>query len=698
MIYAVVVLVVLILTVTELLRSADGDIVKSLILAISKFICIFCVISLALFSTDHFSYRYALIAELILSLVYLTVVYVSGHKQLPFVFNGSSLWIPLIIICLTLPFTTQKAEYFGMGQDEGVYQTEAIKLAENSTDLFSRFKEYKQLKTKEEKQQYLDFLDSLGGFSRLEKSFEKEEYDNIKKSFETGDRTTGIYHGIHVLSAVMGLWIKMFGTGRMTGVMALMFYCSVFLFYYALKNLSSDRFLQIAGCALFAFSPVLLWLSGTTYSESLVVLSFTLFLYYLTLPEKDTPEIYSLGITTLYICSQHIMFLVLYPAFWLVFIVLAVREKNFRYFHNIIIAAAGLTAISAAFASSAVIYYFDNLTRLYIGNIITSDNILFWITAGAVVSSIVAAVLIRLLSRTEKPVIYNAVRIGSRVIIPLSLIYVAVHFYFIGAGLVEPTAYNEYEVYAQGWGVLFYTSIWALCLFCGILVLPFVVLKLFLGKRPFGNSGVHISICILVIWLVFVYSAVLKNEVWYYFYYSRYLGYVVPAVLLMFVILADRYISDRTYKYLTIAITAVSLIGMIVLDIQVSRYKDDTLVEWRTLESIAEEVSGDDAVLFSAPLALNYALALDNMTDPGVFPLSPDIAKQVKELSDDYDDIYILAESSEAQAIAGGSEDLKIVSNLENHSSYNRLHFIGGFSFENISKTTGITLIRCTDK
>lgn len=698
MIHAVVLLVILILTVTELLRSADGDIVKSLILALSKLICIFCVISLALFSTDHFSYRYALITELILSLVYLAVVYFSGHKQLPFVFNGSSLWIPLIIICITLPLTTQKAEYFGMGQDEGVYQTEAIKLAEKSTDLFSEFKEYKQLRTKEEKKQYLEFLDSLGGYTRLEKSFEREEYDNIKKSFETDDRTTGIYHGIHVLSAVMGLWIKMFGTGRMTGVMALMFYCSVFLFYYSLKNLSQDRFLQIGGCALFAFSPVLLWLSGTTYSESLVVLSFTLFLYYLTLPEKTTLDIYSLGFITLYICSQHIMFLVLYPSFWLVFIVQAVLEKEFRYFHDIIIAAAGLIAISAAFASSAVIYYHDNLNRLYIGNIITSDNILLWIAAGAVVSSIVAAVLIRVLSRTEKPLIYNAVRIVSRVIIPLSFIYVVVHFYFIGTGSVEPTVYNEYEVYAQGWDALFYTSIWALCLFCGIPVMMFVVLKLFLGKRPFGNNGVRISICIFVIWFVFVYSAVLKNEVWYYFYYSRYLGYVVPAVLLMFVILADRYISDKTHKYLTVGITVVSLIGMIVLDIPLSRYKDDTRVEWRTLESIADEVDGDDAVLLSAPLALNYTLALDNMTDPGVFPMSQDITKQVKELRDNYDDIYILAENNEAQAIAGSAEDWQIVCNLDNHSSCNRLHFTDGFRFENINQTTGITLIRCRAK
>lgn len=696
MIYVVIILTFLTLFFEELLRSEKADAVKSAILALTKFICLFCVISLLCFSIDQFKYITALLIELMVGVIYLIVVYAMHKKQLQIALCGSSLWIPLLIICIAFPFTCQKGEFFGMGQDEGVYQTEAIALAYGSTSLDNSFDEYDTLETESEKEQYLAFVDSFYGLYRVERNSNRQEYVNKASNIRYTNNTTGIYQGIHAFSALLGLWVKVLGYDKMLGILTVIYICSVFLLFFSVQHLSQKKYVQATVTALYAFSPINVWLSKTTYSESLVILCFLLFLYYLTKPDKTDLDKIGIGVATLYMCFAHIMFLVLYPAFWIVFILLSVFEKERLYFYDLVIVAAGVIVSALSFSSSAVFYYFDNLSRLYVEPIITIDNILYWIIAGAIISIAAGFIFIMLLSRIETNVICSTLAIGSKVLIIISIVYVVSKFYSIAVGNIEEDVYNGYEVYSAGSAAFFHTSLWALCCYCGTLVFPFLILKTLLSRYPLNNS-VRISVFVLYIWFVFIYSALMKSEVWYYFYYSRYLGYVVPIVLIQYTMLLINN-EDTLRRFYVVAIPAISLIAMIGLDLSIAKYKDDTYVEWRTIESISETINEDDAVVFADMEQLKYPLPIDSITDAGIYPMSTDLEQQALMLRKYYNNVYILADDNEAANIMNTLEnDYQIVLKINNHSSNNRLHFIGGYSFENITDTMGINLILCKE-
>ena len=693
MIYVVAGLCVTFLFLAEVGRLDDHDAVKAIILSLSKFTLLFCAISILLFSIDRFWYRYALISELLFSVLYCAAFCRKNKKNFKIRCSLNNVLIPLIICCVAIPFTAQKAEYFGMGQDEGVYQTEAIYLANNGISLYRSFDEYDVLPSAEEKTQYVDFLEGAVGYYRLDHTLSMEEYSNKSAAFEKKDETTGVYHGIHVFSALLGLWIKLFGIRNMLGIITLLYFCSIFLFYYSLQNLRLKRSVTILSATLFAFSPLILWLSKTTYSESLVILALCLYLFYFTIPEKKTGDVFSMGVSAAYMSCVHIMFLVLYPVFWLVNIIFAAWNIDRRYLKNNVIMAAAIIAFSISFSATSLYYYYYNLGLLFVEPVITIDNILIWIIAGALISAPLGLAAFRIITNIDKTKTARAIVLASRVLICLSMVYVCWHFYQFGYGLVEETVYNA-GIIKTGKAALFHSSIWALICYCGVLVFPYTFVAVFSCKKEDFKTDIQVNIILLFTWFAVVYGAVMKSEVWYYFYYSRYLGYVIPVVLLFFADRVNEIKRTEIFRVVAIGIPAVSLVCMLAIDVPSAVNKDDTFIEWDTLESIAEEVDPGDAIIIDQPLQLKYALALKELTGAGVYPVMSDFNNQEAVLKDNYEDVFILSdEEVEGKAITP-DEKYGVELKINNESSIYRLLFIGGFRFENYQDTQTITLYK----
>lgn len=97
-----------------------------------------------------------------------------------------------------MPFTLNKAEYFfGMGRDEGVYQTEAIAFMNGYTSIEHKnlFDEYKIIYNK-----YKVFVDNL---------FVKGYYPicrrpDLKFPEKPDNLLQGYFHGLHSFSALLG--------------------------------------------------------------------------------------------------------------------------------------------------------------------------------------------------------------------------------------------------------------------------------------------------------------------------------------------------------------------------------------------------------------------------------------------------------------------------------------------------------------
>jgi len=112
-------------------------------------------------------------------------------------FDVREYFFPVILVICMLPFVWNKFGFYGMGQDEGVYQTQAIAFMNGN---YGNQKELSEYETLDEagREDYRQFVDSkLVGFY---------VYDASLPSLPEEERLSGVsgfYHGIPTFSAVL---------------------------------------------------------------------------------------------------------------------------------------------------------------------------------------------------------------------------------------------------------------------------------------------------------------------------------------------------------------------------------------------------------------------------------------------------------------------------------------------------------------
>ena len=128
------------------------------------------------------------------------------------------------------------ADTFGMGQDEGVYQTRAIQLmyGENSRQL--DFPEYTQLNMKEREACQDAVVSHLLGFYTVDEYGTIPGYDT-----ETMSRASGIFHGIPNYAAMLALSGRISGIAHMMDIQTVFYILSILLFFMITENLGWKR-------------------------------------------------------------------------------------------------------------------------------------------------------------------------------------------------------------------------------------------------------------------------------------------------------------------------------------------------------------------------------------------------------------------------------------------------------------------------
>ena len=113
-----------------------------------------------------------------------------GHE-----FSVKEMLIPIIIAVLAIPFVSQKNYFFGMGQDEGVYQTQAILFMNGDTKRQKTLEEYYDLTTEQEKEAFAyNAKHHLAGFDIQPEDYPDTVYDRSKGP------ASGIINGIPTYS------------------------------------------------------------------------------------------------------------------------------------------------------------------------------------------------------------------------------------------------------------------------------------------------------------------------------------------------------------------------------------------------------------------------------------------------------------------------------------------------------------------
>lgn len=390
-------------------------------------------------------------------------------------------------------------------------------------------------------------------------------------------------------------------------------------------------------------SPIVIWISKTAYSEMPLILIVVLYLYYITLGNPNRLEVLSLGTVSFYCAVYHVIFLILYPVFILIHILKNLETGNKYYIFSNIIAAVGLYYSATYMSITSTRYYYDNLERLYIKPYVTAYNIKHYILLLAVITVITSIFAMKFKNKLDVNRLRSLLIIGCKVMVILSLIYIINYTLKMYAGKLELYIPRYRQLQKSYFGDLTksaaHLSLWALMIFTGFIPLP-VLTIIFLKKNWKAEKGVDIKLPLLLlfIYFVFIFGNIFKKEVYYYFYYARYLSYIIPLIVITIPIFFKN-------KKIIITMTVISLIFMLRLDLSISKKVDDTRIEWSVVSGIISNIDKNkrNAVIIAEEETMAFlGLPIKYMSNINIYPQMTDIQSEEELLNKNYENVYLI--------------------------------------------------------
>lgn len=686
------------LTVSAFFKKIDAF--KALVLSLSLLILGFQVCSSFLFAINRFSFVNTLESEIFLVLL-LSGILISaqkGKKKTDFREIGKrTVLIPLAVCLLVVPMSYKKAGLFNMSQDEGVYQAEAISFAYGNFDVPMDFEEYQLLTNDNEREEYLKLANpyAMYGYYRLAGRKDICQLRGIKPTSDM----EGTFHGNHVYSALLGLWSFLFGIRNMLGIQTFMLILSVFLFSFAVENVTDNKSLHLLITLLFALSPLTLWISKTAYSEMTLTLCMCTYLFFVTHECADTPELrLGQGLTAACFAFLHIIFLVFYPFFFAVNLFGIKREKKAERYHliNCFLMAGGMAAASHCMALSASQYYYDNMRRLYWGPV-TAETILWWIDAGVLLSAVIAVLV-----RNSRAQVWQKI-MGKESLRPLRLFSVAALLYsaycgyrigYVKTELRFPAFQEEY--YYQGIIAFTHLSLFALTVFTGFFVLPLAMLQFFSETPKQETMDFCRGSLVILFWgCVIFYAAVFKTEIIYYMYYARYFTYLIPLILLYTVSFLNRSGDYRTWGL----VLCISAAIMLYMDLDLINAQEDTMIQWSAVEEVTEVIEPNSAVIFMDGNCIRgFGIPIRQIASAAVFPKFEDINQEKERLLKRYAHVYIFGNADSSamydEALCPGK---KMLTKVSFNTSRYIWHPQDGLKREHLKSTESYLIYDCSE-
>ena len=622
---------------TSVIWFRKKNIVESAVLGIIWFFCSYVLCSMGLFVIDKFALFRAAALSLIFNAVLLGAA-VLLRKDKPFSlrslfkcdFSLKEMLVPIIVCLLAVPLVMVKNELFGMGQDQGVYQIQAINFMTGDYSRQKDFSEY-HLIDDEELQAEFEFYvkDSLGGYDVHAEYFPDSDYD--------GDSSpvSGMIHGIPTFSAILAMWGDIFGMENMISVETLFYICMIFMVFFICRNLHLRSVSCLAACIVSAAAPVVVWSAKSSLTEMFLTLLPALFLYFMTDDENPRQKWMSVIPIAVFAC-YHVSVYTIIPIIVIIYggMYLFTREKQYAILLPVTI--AGYLASYFMMRQVQPQYTINNYSPIFIGGI-NVHNISTVVTVACIAAIGASAVYVFVLSRrcsSFSAVEFSRKASDSRAFkILLSLLVALPVLYIIIKAVGKYSSLEEAS----------YTTLWGFICNSGIfLLLTAIVSALFIPKF-FAEKNSRLVVFLMFFYCILVYSAVLRYDIQYYYYYSRYLAPFIPVAAVFAVMTLDRFGGK-----LMLPLTAAGLVFVMPYDIFLMQNKDDTRMEWSVLEDITDIAGAGDCIVIGREYMDHLWLPLRALTDADVYPQSEDADAQYIWLSQRYDrTLYITAQEDD---------------------------------------------------
>ncbi len=588
--------------------------------------------SMALFVIDRFSLFRAAAAAFAIDVTTLGAA-VFYRKPKPFSlknlvdidFSMKDLIIPLVVCIVSLPFVSVKNEIFGMGQDEGVYQIQALNFMYNDNARQKDIEEYHLLEDAEDKANFEYMVKSLGGYDIQHKDYPETVYD-----YDVSP-VSGIFHGIPTYTAMLAMWGEIFGAEDMVDIETIFYIMAIFLVYYVCRNLRLKSSSRICACILTALSPVVLWVAKSTLTEMFLAVILLAFMYIITDDERPKQKWLSIIPAAAFGC-YHVSIYTMLPVFIMVYggMYVFTREKQYAILTPAV--TAGYLASFFMMKQVQPMYTMNNYSVVFYGGI-NVHNITSVVTAASVGLIIASCIFVFIISRTNKK--FNQEDFSRK------LSESRIFRIFAVMLIILPLAYIAFKTLSKydNWNDASHVAILGFGMNAGLVFVCLGGLAALFSTKRFIENNSRLVLFVMFFYCVLVYSSFLRFEIQYYYYYSRYLAPFIPVAVIFAAISLDRWDGRVIYPAAALSL----LINMPYIRLQKDA-KDDTRMEWSVLEDVTDFVDEDSCVVICRKYAPELWLPLRTITDTHVYPLDEKDQDQFIELRSRYDKVLCISD------------------------------------------------------
>ena len=612
---------------------AEVTIVRAGIFGITGYFMAYIVISAFFFMFDFFSIFKCAAATLAAVLIVFVFACIKSKfksfKKIKFD-KKEFIFFALIVLCV-LALSGKKFGYYGMGQDQGVYQTKAIELIyDNNSNILDFNYALKVLSNPDDYTYFRDSVKELQGYYLVGQT------DPFYADDTMGGKTglEGLYHGLPTWPAVLALFGKMFGIGHMMECQTVFLICFLMLAFYILENFKIKVLSEAAALAILGSTPLIVWISKSSLTEMFLAVIMAAFIYLICNENKDVR--FYMWIPVAAFSVFHVSVYTMMPLFIICGWMNLLGDKRKR---NVVSVVLLIISYFCGFVFSlrlATLYTAHNYLRPFNQKFETFDykgvdnNSLLIAIAIAAAVLIVITILLPLIAKIKplKTLLTKSAD-NKGIIIKTALLVV------MAASVLTYAFKNEGPALNPN------LNLAAMSIASGIVSIPLIIAGLiFIRKEKIkGMPTVMLSLIFAytLIWIIF-----LRTRILHFYYYGR---YDVPYLIIFVVFLFVLYSKFEKTEWIP-ALCVSSVVIYLNYDIVINKTPDDTKVEWDIIETELEKEKLPQSafILENERETLIEWMLILKASGVDVYPYDGNLDAQTDRLSQYYDNIYFLYE------------------------------------------------------
>ena len=239
------------------------NVVEMLAFGVIYWLCAWVVTAMGFFVLDVFSLLPCAVGTVVLELAVGAAALIVRKKRdktpwrelMTVSWDIRPYWLPILVCAGGFVLVAMKHELFGMGQDEGVYQTVAINFLNGVTDRQQDFPEYHTLSEAQQETFRNSVYSYLVGYDIGSRAYPDTVYDLSVSP------VSGIYHGIPTYASLLAMWGKLFGMAQMQDVQTVFYGCTIL----DLMEGAAAALYSMLPAVIFVVACVLAFASGTSW-------------------------------------------------------------------------------------------------------------------------------------------------------------------------------------------------------------------------------------------------------------------------------------------------------------------------------------------------------------------------------------------------------------------------------------------------